>query len=331
MGFAWFFYTTVIMVAAVMACSVSLVVWLMTRRRDTLIAASGFLLYVLETALIFYDEYARNKNDYAATFDLPLTHPGMSCLLGIAVIGCAWLWTIHRTHARLTWMQAMLPLGIFAIAQIALVPRGGAASKPQQYLYWLSRDLSVAGCLAFSALRYHHRASGAERLDMDRSRGFFKIACLLTVCVIVEDTVMIMVYRPSGAALESTFFWYLTERNISENLLMMACGAQLLRRYRQVLTVYARHPQASMPTDTADAHAVAQDDLTSKLALFGEAHGLSAREVQVLELVARGLDAQNIASELILAPGTIKAHLHRIYKKAGVTSRDALVEAFWRE
>ena len=331
MGFAWFFYTTVIIVVAVVSCSVSLVVWLMTHRRDTFVAASGFLLYTLETALIFYDEYARAKNDYAVTFDLPLTHPWMSCLLGIAVVGCTWLWTVYRTHARLTWVRALLPIAIFALLQATLVPRGGAASKAQQYLYWLSRDLAIAGCLAFSSWRYRHRASGAERLDMDRSRTFFKIACLLTTCVILEDTIMIMVYRPSGAALESSFFWYLTERNISENVLMASCSAQLLRRYGQLLSVYARHPQPDTRTDDTAARIMAQDDLTSKLALFGEAHRLSEREVQVLELAVRGLDAQNMASRLILAPGTVKAHLHRVYKKTGVASRAALIDAFWRE
>ena len=44
----------------------------------------------------------------------------------------------------------------------------------------------------------------------------------------------------------------------------------------------------------------------------------------------RGFDAQNIASELVISPGTVKAHLHRIYVKSSVKTRDELIEAFWR-
>ena len=48
---------------------------------------------------------------------------------------------------------------------------------------------------------------------------------------------------------------------------------------------------------------------------------LSEREIEVLELVARGLSTQEIASKLIIAEGTVKAHLASIYRKLDVHSR----------
>ena len=49
--------------------------------------------------------------------------------------------------------------------------------------------------------------------------------------------------------------------------------------------------------------------------------GLTAREVEVLQLVARGLSSKDIASELVISPKTARNHIEHIYVKIGVTSR----------
>ncbi|HET8851782.1 MAG TPA: tetratricopeptide repeat protein, partial [Ktedonobacteraceae bacterium] len=51
--------------------------------------------------------------------------------------------------------------------------------------------------------------------------------------------------------------------------------------------------------------------------------GLTAREVEVLRLVAQGLTNAQIAEELVVSLLTVKAHLRSIYSKLGVTSRSA--------
>lgn len=329
MGIGFFVYTTAMIAVCVVACSTSLTIWLMTRRRDAIIAAAGFALYALETSLIFYDEYSNAKYDYTVTFDLPLTHPGLRWFFGTAIIACIWLFVLVRVHESPTPRRAAALVLPFAVLSLVLLPRSGAASRLQQYLFWLARDLAVVACLVFAAWRYRHRASKVEKLDIERSRRFFLIACVLMACVIAEDTFMIMVVNPDEAWSASVLFWYLSERNISENILMVACAVQLVVRYAQTLRVYAHHP--SMEGADEGVRAADESNLENKLVLFGDAHGLTKRELEVVSLVVRGLDVQNIASELVLAPGTVKAHLHRIYKKAGVGSREALVEEFWRQ
>ncbi len=48
---------------------------------------------------------------------------------------------------------------------------------------------------------------------------------------------------------------------------------------------------------------------------------LTEREMEVLRLMATGLSNRDIADRLVLAMGTVKAHLHNIYGKLGVRSR----------
>src|SRR5829696_3317732 len=59
---------------------------------------------------------------------------------------------------------------------------------------------------------------------------------------------------------------------------------------------------------------------------------LSARELEILILAARGLSNHRIASSLYLSEGTVKRHLANVYQKMGVGSRgEASREALLRE
>jgi two-component system nitrate/nitrite response regulator NarL len=52
---------------------------------------------------------------------------------------------------------------------------------------------------------------------------------------------------------------------------------------------------------------------------------LSRREAEVLEFLAAGLSAPQIAAELHLSTSTIKTHLQRLYERLGVSDRAAAV------
>jgi ATP/maltotriose-dependent transcriptional regulator MalT len=59
---------------------------------------------------------------------------------------------------------------------------------------------------------------------------------------------------------------------------------------------------------------------------------LSARELELLLLAARGLSNRQIAASIHLAEATVKRHLANIYQKMGVSSRgEASREALLRD
>jgi DNA-binding CsgD family transcriptional regulator len=51
--------------------------------------------------------------------------------------------------------------------------------------------------------------------------------------------------------------------------------------------------------------------------------GLTAREIEVLVLLARAMNKQQIARSLSISTKTVNAHVEHIYAKLGVTSRGA--------
>ena len=56
--------------------------------------------------------------------------------------------------------------------------------------------------------------------------------------------------------------------------------------------------------------------------------GLSAREVEIMSLIADGHTNPAIAARLVLAEKTVKNHVNRIYTKLGVDSRARAI-AMW--
>ena len=62
-----------------------------------------------------------------------------------------------------------------------------------------------------------------------------------------------------------------------------------------------------------------------------EFHGLTAREQEVLRLVAAGRSNREIASELVLSEHTVARHLQNIFAKLGVSSRTAASALAWSE
>jgi ATP/maltotriose-dependent transcriptional regulator MalT len=64
------------------------------------------------------------------------------------------------------------------------------------------------------------------------------------------------------------------------------------------------------------------ESLTRRTAA-GNRHGLTARELEVLRLVAAGKSNHSIAAELFLSDHTVRRHLQNIFRKLGVSSRAA--------
>jgi DNA-binding NarL/FixJ family response regulator len=54
---------------------------------------------------------------------------------------------------------------------------------------------------------------------------------------------------------------------------------------------------------------------------------LTARELQVARLAAKGLSNRDIAARLFVSTRTVENHLHRVYSKLGISTRKELVSS----
>jgi len=92
--------------------------------------------------------------------------------------------------------------------------------------------------------------------------------------------------------------------------------AALWAEGQQLTPVEALTTEARAPLATSGPKAVSTSTLPPL-------DGLTAREVEVLRLVAMGLSKNQIAEKLVLSPNTVNVHIQSIYGKLGINSRSA--------
>ena len=112
--------------------------------------------------------------------------------------------------------------------------------------------------------------------------------------------------------------------------LYRACGARLdaARALRELATALAADGRSQ-------AAAVAEREAERELEWLGlpvrpasaDGGGLTAREREVLRLVAQGRSNDEIAAELVLSVRTVESHIASIYGKVGVSGRAARAAA----
>jgi predicted ATPase/DNA-binding CsgD family transcriptional regulator len=82
-------------------------------------------------------------------------------------------------------------------------------------------------------------------------------------------------------------------------------------------------PEAFAPQVTQQAQAASGFASTALKRHPSYPAGLTAREIEVLRLVAQGLSDAQVAEQLVISPRTVNWHLTSIYSKLGVSSRAA--------
>lgn len=116
---------------------------------------------------------------------------------------------------------------------------------------------------------------------------------------------------------------YDTEADVLRALDAGACGYQLKDAPPEVLFAAIRAAAAGEMTFAPSVAA-----LLARRSLPG-AHGgaMTEREVEVLELLSKGLGNKEMARALLVSEATVKSHLSHIYAKLGVDTRAGAVAA----
>lgn len=85
-------------------------------------------------------------------------------------------------------------------------------------------------------------------------------------------------------------------------------------------------PHGSKRHKGEDLAVVYQDRMSKQAALVQRHYRLSARETEVMELIARGNTVSRIAEELVVSENTIRTHSKRIYTKLGIHKKQELLD-----
>lgn len=317
----FFFYTMFILVVCIVAAVISISAYASTRRRLFMFSCALFICYALEVCEIFFFEFISQNVPFPVDQYYEVNSPLLRTTIAAVTLWFTWLMAMDIVDAH-SKRLAVVPVVIFVIANalvLLLMPEGA----PRQFVYYTLRQVFLAFVLGYMLYAYRKQPEdGTLRLRLRKLLPFYLAAWGLVALIVIEDVIVILV-----APISLTDEWlplYLSERNFSENILM--CASAIM------ITAYAYHVLSIRIKEAPDAEEVPDLDrhIDEQLPFYREAHGLSKRETEVLRLILLGRNNQEIASELYLALGTVKTHVHNILKKTGQSSRETLVLDFWK-
>ena len=243
----------------------------------------------------------------------------MAAPVGMPVFGFSWA----NTRGMFWFFATYWATAFVFIAASELVVWCLPVDQFRQWLFYTLRQAFLLWCIGYAVFRYATSRSEVEKARMRRQEPVLIAAAVLCLCIIIEDVAMILVFDSSVFASAALLPLYISERNFSENILLLAFSFFTLRAASDTLRLRFKEPPA---VDAPDTQAYVDELLPA----FCERYNLTARERVIVEQVLQGKDNQNIASSLQLALGTVKAHVHNILKKTGVSTRQELTQLFWK-
>ena len=104
----------------------------------------------------------------------------------------------------------------------------------------------------------------------------------------------------------------------------LAVGAPEEPRQQKAAKPAAKR-RRNRPSASEDA-GVIRDRTSKQCLVLQEAHGLSTRETEVMELIARGNSMAAIAERLVISENTVRTHAKHIYTKLDIHRRQELLD-----
>jgi DNA-binding NarL/FixJ family response regulator len=182
-------------------------------------------------------------------------------------------------------------------------------------------DVTVVGAVAFApAVLDRVVASKAEVVLLDSPDLAFHGPCLVaSIRRILRTTEIVMI----GMERDETTFFRAVREGVMGYVLKDASASEIVNVIRAVGSGEAVCP--SSLSRIIFQCAAQQLAATPEVSAF-HPQGLSRREQQLVGLVGLGMTNKEIADRLNLSERTVKNHFHRIFRKAGVHDRMAMIE-----
>lgn len=242
------------------------------------------------------------------------------------------------------------PLGIIVITVIALV---GTTFFFDRYspslLYKLALPFMCAGLLMVAWL---NTGSGVATLLSNAGNIGFELFILMTlseVCFRYDiDGIWMFGIVEGFSSLAATIAWSVGGAYVSRFpvgtfganvaiavvIIALIAASTLFFNDRMVGRTFGTEPVKTKDAEGAGAQETPTvmsfyEELVWRCSLVARRYGLTHREEEVLALLAQGMSVARIEQDLCITESTAKTHVHHVYEKLGVHSRDearAIVE-----
>lgn len=319
-----FIYTILIIILSISASTMSLSYFLISRNKVSFYIVFIFLFYALDfSVILFSNSFEASIAENIKTF-YEVSYPAARIIFGGGFLGAIWLTisSYFRLNKKLAYVLPLL--SYFLCYLLFFFYKNNPIS---QWLFYLPRQIFLIFCSIYCVFKFQIETDKKKRLVLSKFKIFPIVTIVFSVLIILEDTVNILIIPADfffGSQISSNYANYISERNFCENILMvfyaMFC---IVYTQKNLNMMYQLAPHVSQEN-------IVLEYIDTALPEFALRYDLTKREEEILSLVLKDFDNKQIANEYYLAVGTVKAHLHNIFKKTNVENREDLIKLFWR-
>lgn len=298
---------------------VSFSAFLVSRKKTLLYTTIFFLFYVFDLSLIFQYEYFGQNLSFDISNYFMIDAPYAKILISAGALQALWSIVCIYLDCWEGERRQFGPVCVYLIVEVAIVlfaPDGSC----KQFVFYSMRQVFLFFMLGYIVFCYINSQDEIYRVRISRFKELVFICAVLGCFIMLEDYGNIITFDPSKNAVDTLL--YLSERNFSENILTLLFAGLALKESSIVLRM-----RLSIPPSSEDYQVQVRID--DKLPLYAKRHGLTGREQEILKMILMGKDNQQVSTELQLAVGTVKVHVHNILKKTHQKSRSTLAKDFW--
>lgn len=325
-----FLYDIILVIITTAVLSTAVCLHLMKRRSVTLHVIGLYLFYLVDTVIIFLSECIPS---FATWYDRGFIYN--PALKTVIFLGCA-LFTLCifndlflRPFSKVQVMNLIL-MGVY----LMVFPLLGLDST-NTWFYFTTYQVFTLGWSLYG-LKLTKKMESGRRTKMIRFLMILTI--VFSIVIAIEDGVVIFNFDSYVRGDVSIYI-----RNVSEDILRMLysvvffgvylkeiCAKEICQEENltQVETESTREqpePEAEEPAAIEQIPDAVEEFKAMK---FAQELFLTGRELEVFQEMVAGKSNQQISEELCISMGTVKAHVHNIFQKAGVTHRYELMRKF---
>lgn len=166
-------------------------------------------------------------------------------------------------------------------------------------------------------------------------RQILSITVLFSILILIEDTIVIF-----SIDIYSDILVKINNRSFSEDVMSILFSVFAVRQMSLYLCRKQEETQAAAAAAAAAAIAAEtrsaspgqskapEPEQEALFLYFTQEYHLTAREQDILRVLLKDKNNQEISDELFISVGTVKTHVHNIFQKANVSKRSQLLRLY---
>ncbi len=246
--------------------------------------------------------------------------PLMMSLISTGFVSGIWL-LVCRYFNESSIALAAAPPALFLCISL-VIAFAGEDTNVMEFTYFAYKQVFLLAVAGYAFFRYKHLPEGAGKINFKKYAPIIAVFVVLALATIAEDASGILLENYYEYLGESYLAYYLTERNFSSDFFVLLFGVLCIKRSMLHLNLRnVAEPTAEKPN--------ANKEMAVIMPRYKDRYGLTPRETEILGQILRNKNNQEIASELFIAVGTVKAHVHNLFAKTECSNRQELKESFW--